>query len=147
MDLAQTAVFAISEDTRLSTKTSSSQVWQKLPHSITHHRIWFVFIITYIASHNRWILNGKQGTKLCKKLTTRAAKWRQQLLKPTVLNSTKRTHHTHHKQSQQHKQFALQSVVAAIRGYHVYKESWEPSVGDLVTFGRHIGELRHCEVK
>ena len=38
-------------------------------------------------------------------------------------------------------------VVAAIRGYHVYKESWEPSVGDLVTFRRHIGELRHCEVK
>ena len=26
-----------------------------------------------------------------------------------------------------------------IRGYHVYKESWEPSVSDLVTFRRHIG--------
>ena len=33
------------------------------------------------------------------------------------------------------------NVVAAIRVYHVYKESWEPSVGDLVTFRRHIGEL------
>ena len=33
------------------------------------------------------------------------------------------------------------NVVAAIRMYHVYKESWEPSVGDIVTFGRHISEL------
>ena len=39
--------------------------------------------------------------------------------------------------------FSLQ-VVAAIRVYPVYKESWEPSVGDLITFKRHIGELNRC---
>ena len=33
------------------------------------------------------------------------------------------------------------STIAAIRGYHVYKDSWEPSAGDLVTFKRHNGEL------
>ena len=39
--------------------------------------------------------------------------------------------------------FSLQ-VVAAIKGYHVYKESWEPSIGDLNMFERHIGELNRC---
>ena len=38
-------------------------------------------------------------------------------------------------------------VVAVIREYHVYKESWEPSIGGLVTFQRHIGGLLHCKVK
>ena len=38
-------------------------------------------------------------------------------------------------------------VVAAISGYHVHKESWEPSIGDLVTFQRHTGELLRCRVK
>ena len=39
--------------------------------------------------------------------------------------------------------FSLQ-VFAAIRGYHVYKESWEHSVDDLITFERHIDELHRC---
>ena len=34
------------------------------------------------------------------------------------------------------------STIAAIRGYHVYKDSWEPSVGDLK---RYNGELETLE--
>ena len=70
MVLAQTAEFPIFEDTPLSRKT-----WYiGAIEASALHLIKFVFlIITYIASHSRWILNGKQGTKLCKKLTTSAA--------------------------------------------------------------------------
>ena len=28
----------------------------------------------------------------------------------------------------------------------MYKESWEPGVGDLVTFERHISEIRRTKV-
>ena len=31
-------------------------------------------------------------------------------------------------------------VVAPFRGYHVYKEHWEPTIGDHITFERESGE-------
>ena len=34
------------------------------------------------------------------------------------------------------------STVAAVRGHHIYIQSWKPSTGDLVTFKRHNAELQ-----
>ena len=73
--------------------------------------------------------------------SSRAAKWRQQLLKPTVLDSIKRTHHTYHKQSQQHKQFALQSVGCWI----VNMDQLRDSISILTTHSAQCG--RKCTLE
>lgn len=74
MDLSQTTDFgAPSEDTPLSTKT-----FKKLQVGLKKFAIAIVFNSFYhnyyIGSHNRSKLHGKRGTKLSRKLTTRAAK-------------------------------------------------------------------------